>query len=197
MKIVLFGASGMIGSRIAAELEQRGHHVTGASRATGVDITDADSVATAATGADAVVNAISARGVEYTLADVARSLTDGLRKAGVRRVVIVGGAGTLEVAHGTRVVDTPNFPEDYKPEALQAADALEIYRDIDDLDWTVVSPAAFIHPAQRTGRYRLGGDQLLVDNDGNSEISAEDYAIAIADLIEHGSHQRERVTAAW
>ncbi len=197
MKIVLFGSGGMIGSRIAAELGQRGHDLTGASRSTGADITDPASVARIATGADAIVSAISARGVDYTLADVARSLTDGARQAGVRRIVIVGGAGSLAVAPGIRLVDTPDFPAEWKLEALQHADALDVYRDIDELDWTFVSPAAFIHPGERTGRYRLGGDQLLVDDHGNSEVSAEDYAIAIADLLEQGGHERERITVAW
>ena len=113
------------------------------------------------------------------------------------RVVVVGGAGSLEVAPGVRLVDTPDFPEEWKAEALQHADALEVYRTVDDLDWTLVSPAAFIHPGERTGHYRLGGDQLLTNNDGNSEISAEDYAIAIADVVEEDDHKRQRVTAAW
>lgn len=197
MKVVLFGPGGMIGSRIGAELEQRGHDLTGASRSTGADITDPAVVARVAAGADAIVNAVSARGVGYTLADVARSLADGARQAGVRRVVIVGGAGSLEVAPGIRLVDTPNFPARAKPEALQHADALDAYRALDELDWTFVSPAAFIHPGERTGRYRVGGDQLLVDANGNSEVSAEDYAIAIADLLEQGGHERERITVAW
>lgn len=115
--------------------------------ATGADITSPDSFAAVATGADAIVSAVSARGVDYTLADVARSLTEGARQAGVRRVVIVGGAGSLEVAPGARLVDAPAFPAEYTPEALQHADALEVYRAVDDLDWTYVSPAAFIHPA--------------------------------------------------
>lgn len=197
MNITLFGSTGMIGSRIAAELERRGHQVTGASRAGGTDITDPAAVATAANGADAVVCAISARGVEYTLSDVARSLIDGLRRSDARRVLIVGGAGSLEVASGVRLLDTPDFPEEHKAEAGQAADALSIYRQVDDLDWTYVSPAAFIHPGERTGQYRLGGDQLIVDEQGTSEISAEDYAIAIADLVESGEHPRQRVNAAW
>ena len=100
MKIVVFGSTGLIGSRIATELEQRDHEVIGASRATGTDITDPASVAAAATGADAVVSAVAARGVDYTLSDVARSLVDGLRRTGVKRLVIVGGAGSLEVAPG-------------------------------------------------------------------------------------------------
>ena len=197
MNITLFGSTGMIGSRITAELEQRGHHVTGANRSNGTDITDPAAVAAAAEGADVVVCAISARGVGYTLSDVAHALIDGLRRSGARRVVIVGGAGSLDVSPGVRLLDTPDFPEEYKAEAGQAADALAIYRQVDDLDWTYVSPAAFIHPGERTGSYRLGGDQLTVDEHGTSEISAEDYAIAIADLVDSGGHVRERVNAAW
>ena len=197
MKIVVFGATGMVGSRIAAELEQRGHEVVAATRATGVDVRSEDSVAAISQGADAVVSAISARGTDYTLADVARSLSDGVRRSGAKRLVVVGGAGSLEVAPGQRLVDTPDFHEEWKAEALDQADALEVYRGVDDLEWTYVSPAAYIHPGERTGRYRLGGDRLLTLDDGRSEVSAEDYAIAIADLVEQGSHSRERVTAAW
>jgi putative NADH-flavin reductase len=197
MRIVVFGPSGMIGSRIVSELGSRGHEVVGASRAAGTDITDPAAVAGAASGADVVVCAVSARGVDYTLPDVARSLVEGIRDAGVPRLLIVGGAGSLEVAPGERLIDTPDFPEEYKPEAAQAAAALDWLRSVTDCDWTYVSPAAFIHPGERTGHYRLGGDQLLVDEHGTSEISAEDYAIAIADLAEQGGHARERVSAAW
>jgi uncharacterized protein len=197
MKIVVFGPTGMIGSPITTELEQRGHQVTRASRATGADITSPESVAATAAGSDAVISAVSARGVDYTLADVARSLIDGARTAGVRRIVVVGGAGSLEVTPGVRLVDTPDFPEEWKAEALQHADALDVYRAVDDLDWTFVCPAAFIHPGERTGHYRLGGDELLANEDGNSDISAEDYAIAIADLVERDDHNRQRVAAAW
>jgi putative NADH-flavin reductase len=197
MKIVVFGSTGMIGSRIATELEQRGHEVIGASRATGADITDPASVAAAVIGADAVVSAVAARGVDYTLTDVARSSVDGLRRAGVKRLVIVGGAASLEVAPGLRLMDTPDFPDEYKVEASQGIDALAFFQSSSDLDWTYVSPAAVIHPGERTGSYRLGGNQLLVDENGNSEISAVDYAIGIVDLLEQGAHPRSRVTVAW
>jgi putative NADH-flavin reductase len=197
VNITLFGPTGMIGSRIAAELERRGHTVRGASRSTGADVTDPASVAETAAGADAVVCAISARGVDYTYADVAGSLIDGVRRAGMSRLIVVGGAGSLEVSPGTRLVDTPDFPEQWKAEAVNAAGSLAVYRAVEDLDWTYVSPAAFIHPGERTGSYRMGGDQLLVDARGTSEISAEDYAIAIADLLEQGTHARERVGVAW
>jgi uncharacterized protein len=197
MRIVVFGATGMIGSRIAAELQRRDHEVVAASRSTGADVTDPARVAAVVDGADAVVSAVSARTAEYTLVDVGRSLVDGLRRAGVRRLLVVGGAGSLEADGGLRLVDTPDFHEEWKPEALAQADALDFYRGVEDLDWTYVSPAAFIHPGERTGRYRLGGDQLLVDEEGSSEISGEDYAIAIADLVEQADHARRRVTAAW
>lgn len=183
----------MIGSRIADELRRRGHEVVPASRSTGTDSTDPAAVAAAVAGADAVVSAISAREGTYSLADVARSLTDGLRRAGVERLVVVGGAASLEVGPGVRLLDTPEFPDAYRAEARQGADALDVYRGVDDLDWTFVSPAPEIAPGERSGRYRLGGDQLL---ECAGEISAEDYAVAIADLVESGEHARERVGVA-
>ncbi len=197
MKIALFGATGMIGSRIATELESRGHEIVYATRASGYDVTDPASVAAAAAGADAIVSAVSARGASYTLLDVARSLVEGARRAGVGRIVIVGGAATLEVAPGVRLLDTPDFPDEFKEEARQGAEALEFYRTVDDLDWTYVSPAAYIHPGERRGTYRANKHELLVDASGNSEISAEDYAIAIADIVEKHSYPRERVGVAW
>jgi putative NADH-flavin reductase len=197
MRIILLGAGGMIGSRIASELEERGHDVVVASRSSGVDATDPAAVAAASAGADAIVLAVSAREGTYTLMDVAQSLIEGAARAGVQRLIVVGGAGSLEVAPGVRLVDTPEFPDEFRAEALEGAESLEIYRRSDGLEWTYVSPAAYIHPGERTGRYRLGGDQLLVAENGTSEISAEDYAIAIADLLEGGDHSRERVSVAW
>jgi len=198
MKVVVFGYTGMVGSCIVTELSGRGHEIVGASRTSGTDMRDPAAVSAAVSGADAVVSAISARGVDYTLDGAARSLVEGMRQAGIARVVVVGGTASLEVAPGVRLFDTPEFPEEYKAEASQGIAMLAFYRDITDLDWTYVSPAAFIHPGERTGSYRLSaGDQFLADDNGTSEISAEDYAIAIADLVEQGSHVRERVAIAW
>src|SRR6201981_3346060 len=125
MNIVVFGPPGMIGPRIAPELKERGHAVTAATRATGADVTDPPSVASIAAGADAVVSAVSARGMNYTLADVAPALVEGGREAGVRRLLVVGGAGSLEVAPETQLLDTPDFPEDWKPEAIAHTQALD------------------------------------------------------------------------
>jgi putative NADH-flavin reductase len=187
----------MIGTRTANELRTRGHDVVVATRGTGSDITSAQSVREVVAGADAVVCSISAKDASFTYVDAARALVDGMRASGVRRVVVVGGAGSLEVAPGVRLLDSPDFPAEWKDDALELAAALEYYRAIDDIDWTFVSPAAVIEPGERTGRYRLGGDQLLSDHSGESKISAEDFAVAIADLVENGQHVRARVGAAW
>jgi putative NADH-flavin reductase len=197
MKVVLFGAIGMVGSRIAEELTRRSHETVAASRASGDDATDPERVAALARDADAVISAVAARDGDYTNADVARSLLDGVRRVGGRRLIVVGGAGSLEVSPGQRLVDTPDFHQAWKPEALAQADALDVYRVASDVDWTYVSPAAVIAPGARKGRYRTGGDHLLVDAAGRSQISAEDFAIAVVDLLENGGHLRERVTFAY
>ena len=134
---------------------------------------------------------------QESLVGAARGLIDGLRKAGVRRLVVVGGAGSLEVAPGTRLLDTPGFPPDWKPTALGHAAALDIYRDVQDLDWTCVCPAALIEPGERTGAFRIGGDQLLADEAGHSRISVPDFAIAVADVLERGEAIRRRITVAY
>lgn len=214
MKIVVFGASGTIGRAITAELLARGHTVTAATRSgarveglvvqtvTG-DASDPESVARLAAGKDAVVSATGPRrgdgeDPEDSLLGAARGLAEGLRRAGVRRLVVVGGAGSLEVAPGQRLLDTPDFPPPWKPTALAHARTLEeVYREIDDLDWTYVSPPGVIGPGERTGEFRVGGDQLLVDEQGKSRISIPDYAIAFADELEDGEAFRRRITVAY
>ncbi|NUP01869.1 MAG: NAD(P)H-binding protein [Nonomuraea sp.] len=200
MKILVFGATGMIGQRITAELDGRGHDVTGVSRSGPVkgDVHDA---ATLAKGYDAVVVAIApprdGTEPERPFLDANRALVDGLRAAGVSRVVVVGGAGSLQVAPGLDLVDTPDFPELYQKESRAARTVLGLYREIADLDWTYVSPAAEIAPGERTGIYRIGHDTLLSDAEGRSFISAEDYAVAIADELEKNAHPRTRITVAY
>ena len=212
MKILVFGVGGAIGQEITVELLRRGHSVVAVTRAgapiDGLDLqvvqgdaADPASVATLAQGVDAVVSAVGPRrgseNNEESLLGAARGLTDGLRMAGTRRLVVVGGAGSLEVAPGQRLVDTPDFHPAWKPTALAHAKALdEVYRAAGDLDWTYVSPAALIEPGERTGSYRTGGDQLLTDEAGNSRITIPDYAIAIADVVESGDAVRRRITVA-
>jgi putative NADH-flavin reductase len=116
--------------------------------------------------------------------------------SGVKRLIVVGGAGSLEVAPGLHLVDTPGFPEEWKGIALAHRDALELMKGA-SLEWTSLSPAAYIHPGERTGKYRSSLDQLIADEKGNSEISAEDFAIALADEVEHPAHARMRFAVAW
>ncbi|MCG5216231.1 NAD(P)H-binding protein [Streptosporangium soli] len=206
MRVLLFGATGMIGSRVAAEARARGHEVTGVTRGgagetvTG-DASDARAVAALAAGHDAVVLAVApprdGSAAAAPLLAVGLGVLDGLRKAGVRRLLVVGGAGSLEVAPGERLVDTPSFPAVYKNESLAQAELLDLLRaQADDLDWTYLSPAAEIAPGERTGSYRRGGDQLLTGPDGTSTISAEDYAVALVDELENNTAIRRRITVA-
>jgi uncharacterized protein len=216
MKIVLFGATGNVGQRIAKEAIRRGHDVVGVVRDPSAvqspdprvqlvkgDATDANSVAAAAKGADAVVSAISprpnARGLPAPrLADNARALIDGLRTARVKRVLYVGGASTLEIAPGKQLLDQPDFPQAYKAEAIEGREALAVWRkEAEGLDWTFQSPAIEIGPGERTGRYRTTGEQLLFDAEGKSFITFEDYAVAVLDELERPQHVGERFGVAY
>jgi len=232
MKLVLFGATGMLGSRIATEASARGHQVVAVSRsgqspvpgvvAAAADVTDQAQVAELSAGADAVASACSPPrdGTDPRAPYLAlnQSLVEGVRAAGVRRLVVAGGAGSLEIAPGRAQADEPGFPAAYLPEALAQRDVLTYLRTLDDgpddrpddgpdngpdngpddgLDWTYVSPAAEIAPGERTGRYRIGGDQLLTDEHGESHISAEDYAIAFVDELEQDAHPRARMSVAY
>jgi putative NADH-flavin reductase len=206
MRIIVFGANGRQGSRLVTEALERGHEVTAAvrsedragnvdSRATVVvaDALDPDRVAEVSAGHDAALNATKERH-----ADVARALLDGLARAGVPRLVIVGGASSLEVAPGVRLFDTPEFQEEWKAEAASGIESLAVYRSADTpVEWTYVSPGAFLAPGERTGNYRTGGEQLLVTEDGGSAISMEDFAVALVDEVEAGKHPNQRFTAAY
>jgi putative NADH-flavin reductase len=210
MKIILFGANGNIGQRIAAEALSRGHEVTAALRdpsklslkhknlkTVTADVSKPESVAAAARGHDLAISAVGpGKGSAQMLVDVAKTLPAGLAQAGVKRLIVVGGAGSLEVAPGKQLVDQPDFPEIYKPQALAHRDALAIFRK-SDLDWAYVSPAAFIGPGERTGKFRTGLDQLLTDEKGQSRISIDDYAIALIDEAEKPKHARQRFTVAY
>lgn len=213
MNLVLFGASGTIGQRIANEAFARRHRVTAVVRdpsridrsrqgltVVKGDVRDAASVAQVAKGADAVVSAVAPTGGQpFTmLPDAARALIDGVRQAGVKRLVIVGGAGSLESPEGGRVMDRASFPAAWKPYAQAHANALDIYRrDAVGLDWTYLSPADHIEPGERTGRYRTGGDELVVDAEGHSRISAEDFAVALLDELERPAHLWRRFTVGY
>lgn len=211
MKLALLGATGTIGQRILQEALTRGHQVTAIVRdpsrvaqqhdnltvVTG-DIFNADSVAQAVANHDVVISAFGPKhGEEEQLVAATRSLLQGVKQAGVRRLLAVGGAGSLEVAPGLQVVDTPEFPEAWKGIALAHRDALEVLRQDGELEWTSFSPAAMIAPGERTGAYRTGTDQLVTNANGESAISAEDYAVALLDEVENPRFIRQRFTAAY
>lgn len=202
--VAILGITGRAGSRIATELLRRRHTVTGIARNVAPaaaqpgltlkagDVTDAEPLAALLKGHDVVVS--STRFVGGT---DAATLIAAARRAGVKRVIVVGGAGSLEVAPGVALVDTPEFPEIYKAEAVGGSAFLQTLRAETELDWTFLSPSALFAPGERTGRFRLGGDRLLVDASGNSHISMEDYAIALADELETPKHSRARFTVGY
>jgi len=212
VNVLLFGASGNIGSAIARELVARGHAVTAATRAgSGVeglalavrraDATDPAEVAAAAAGQDAIISAIGPKqgpdDQEEVLVGGAQGLIAGARRAGVRRLVVVGGGGSLLVASGERLLDTADFPAAWKPGALAQAAALELYRAAGDLDWTYISPPFLIEAGERSGHVRLGGDAVLYDAQGVSRITYPDFAIALVDELEQGRAIRRRITLAY
>jgi putative NADH-flavin reductase len=212
MKIVVFGAGGRIGSRIIAEALDRGHDVTAAVRhpedytgemphlkVTKADLFKTQDVETAAFDHDAVVCAYgNTRGLPAsTITEVATPLITGLKQANVKRLIIVGGAGSLEISPGVQLVDTPGFPEAYKPSALAAREALKIYQKEKELEWTYFSPAAEISPGDRTGKFRTGTNKLLTGAQGKSFITMEDYAVAVIDELENPLHIRAQMTIGY
>jgi len=212
LKIALVGATGMIGSRVAAEAASRGHEVTAFVRnpdraAAGShanvkfvkgDLFDQATMASAVAGHDVIASAFApAQDAPDTVAEAARALIALARATGIKRVVAVGGAGSLEVAPGVQLVDTEGFPAAYKSVALAHRDALSVYRTATDLDWTFFAPAAMIAPGEKRGHFRTGTDSLIADADGKSAISAEDYAVAFVDEIEAGRFLRKIATVAY
>jgi putative NADH-flavin reductase len=212
MKIAIFGAGGRIGSRIVTEALNRGQDVTAIVRhpenytleaphlrVTRGNLFDTQDVEAAVYDHDAVVCSYSNTGgaTPSTIFEITTPLLNGLKQAHVNRLIIVGGAGSLEVAPGVQLVDTPDFPAAYKPAALAHRDALKIYKQEKDIEWTYLSPAAEIAPGERTGIFRSGSIQLLTDANGKSFISMEDYAVAIVDEILNPKHVREQFTVAY
>jgi putative NADH-flavin reductase len=202
--IAILGITGNAGSRIAGELLARGHRVTGIARdpskatarpgltLVAADATQVSALAPLLQGHDVVVSA-----TRFVGGIDAATLVAAAKQAGVPRIAVVGGAGSLEVAPGVALIDTPQFPDAYKAEAGAGRVFLQALRAEQGIDWTFLSPSALFAPGERTGKFRLGGDQLLVDAQGNSHISMEDFAIALADEIERPQHARQRFTVGY
>ncbi|AFK18280.1 NAD-dependent epimerase/dehydratase family protein [Haloferax mediterranei ATCC 33500] len=211
MNVLLLGASGRIGRRIAAELLDRGHTVTGVSRsgeidgiddtnfeAVSGDATDTDAVAELAADHDAVASALGpAQGDAESLLTMTDAVIEGLRAADVERLVWTGGAGGLRVGPDTRLIETDGFPDELVPIAQAHIDALERIRAADDLDWSYIAPAASIEPGERTGEYRTSDGQLVVDEDDESHISMEDFAVVFVDELENDAAIRTQLGVGY
>lgn len=216
MNLALIGPTGFVGSAVLQELLQRGHHVTALARdpaklpshahlrVVKADVLNSRDVAQAVEGLDAVVSAYNP-GWKHpelyaTFLRGSEEITAGVKQAGVRRLIVVGGAGSLYVAPGVQLVDTPDFPNhvpsEVVPGARAARDALNRLGDETALDWTFVSPPALLAPGERTGRYRVGADELLMDGAQPAGISVKDLAVAIVDELEQPRHIRRRFTVA-
>lgn len=203
MKLAIIGATGNIGGKILAEALSRGHDVTAIVRSPDKllshprltpkkgDVADDAALSALLKDHDAVISSI-----HFSAFDGAK-LVGAVRQSGVRRYLAVGGAGSLEVQPGVQLVDTPQFPAEYKTEAGKGRDYLNFLKQQNDLDWTFLSPAAVIAPGTRTGTFRLGKDAVLFDKDGNSSISQEDYAIAMLDEVEKPQHVKQRFTVGY
>jgi putative NADH-flavin reductase len=203
MKIAVIGASGNAGSRITAELARRGHSVTAIARhpekiaaqanvtATRGDVMDQAGLARLLAGHDVAISSV------HFLASDPAKLIGAAKESKVGRYLVVGGAGSLEVAPGVRLVTTPGFPVAYKAEAEKGAAFLDLLRAEKELNWTFLSPSALFVAGERTGKFRLGTDQLLTAADGKSSISFEDFAVALADEIERPAHIRQRFTVGY
>ena len=203
MKIALVGATGNVGTRLISELTRRGHHVTAiarhpeklqgqaAVRPVLGDVQDESALAAVLAGHDVVIHS-----VKFLSTNVSKIIA-ATKAAKVPRLLVVGGAGSLEVSPGLTLVNTPDFPAEYKPETLAGVEFLNVLRGEKELDWTFLSPSYFFAPGERTGKFRLGKDELLVAADGQSRISTEDFAIALVDELEQPKHSRQRFTVGY
>jgi uncharacterized protein len=213
MNVALIGATGFVGSALLNELLDRGHTVTAIVRhpekiehrsgfvPKAGDVYNTTALAKLIEGHDALISAFNPDWKNPNLyADQVRgtaSIIAAAKQAGIKRVLWVGGAGGLEVKPGVRVIDNPDLPAWVKPGSLATIDALEQLKREPQLEWSFLAPSAALKPGQRTGKFRLGGDQLLVDANGDSVISVQDYAVAMIDELENPKHIRQRFTVAY
>ena len=202
-KIAIIGATGRAGSQLLEEALRRGHSVIAIARHASkighrehvvtkdVDVHDAQALQEAVAGSDVVLSA-----AHFSTLPV-EAIIEPVKKAGVKRLLFVGGAGSLLLPDGTKVIDSKGFPDEYKPEATAGGQYLETLRKEQDLDWTFLSPSAEFVEGERTGKFRLGKDHLLFGADGKSWITFADFAIALLDEVEHPAHSRQRFTVGY
>ncbi|GGA99630.1 NAD(P)-dependent oxidoreductase [Puia dinghuensis] len=217
MKVAIIGATGFVGTALLNELTTRGHEVIAIARhpeniriksplihPVTADVLDPQQVAKAVKGADAVVSAYNPGWTNPRIYEEflegSRAIQAGVRQSGVKRLIVIGGAGSLEIKPGFQLIDTPQFPAEYKPGASGARDYLNEIKKEKDLEWTFFSPAILMnhdHSGVRRGHYRLGLDNPVFDAEGKSVLSVEDLALVIVDELEHPKHIRQRFTAAY
>lgn len=202
-KIAIIGATGRAGSQLLEEALRRGHSVTAIARDTSkigpragvvsqnVDALDSAALQAAVAGHDVVISAAHFSTLP------ASAVIGPVKKAGVNRLLVVGGAGSLLLPDGTRVIDSKGFPAEYKAEAGAGAEFLESLRREQDLDWTFLSPSAEFVEGERAGKFRIGKDALLVSSEGRSWITFADYAIAMLDEVDAPKHIRQRFTVGY
>ena len=214
MKVAIIGATGFVGTALTQEALRRGHTVTGIARhpekstvkdphltvVTG-DILDHQAVSSLVKGHDAVLSAYNAGWANPRLYEDfiqgSEAIQEGARHAGVRRLLVVGGAGSLEITPGVQLVDTPSFPPEWKTGALAARDYLTALRGERDLEWTFLSPPIHLVPGERKGSYRTAKDNPVFNEAGESTISVQDLAVALLDALDKGLHVRERFTVGY
>ena len=214
-EVVLIGASGFVGSAILKEALDRGFKVKAVVRhpekiktvhkdliVKQYDVSSADTVAEVCKGADAVISAYNPGWKNPDIAKettlVYKAILEGVRKAGVKRFLVVGGAGSLLISPGKRIMDSGLIPESYLPAVRALADVYLIDLTAEkSIDWVFFSPAGIIEPGQRTGKFRLGKDDMIVNEKGESKISVQDYAVAMIDEVEKPSHHKERFTIGY
>ena len=215
MKIAVIGATGFVGQNLVAEFSSRGHQVLAIARNTAdipneenvtaksVDVTDVAALAAAVKGYDVVVSAYNAGWANPNLYNDfltgSKAIQQAVKEAGVPRLIVIGGAGSLFI-DGHQVVDGAEFPEAYKQGAMAARDYLNTIKAEEDLSWTFFSPTLEMHPGidtGKTGKYRLGLDNPVFNNEGRSYLSVQDLAVVIADEVEMARHPKQRFTAAY
>ena len=214
-RIALIGASGFVGSALLKESLKRGHTVTAIVRNPEKitlndpnlqiiqgDVLSEQSITDVIKGVDVVISAYNPGWTNPNISQETtaayQSIISGVKKAKIPRLLIVGGAGSLYVAPEKRVMDTGVIPESYLPAVESLANVLyDLQKNEKELDWAYFSPAGNIEPGERTGKFRLGKDQLMVDKDGKSNISVEDYAVAMLDEVDSPVHHRERFTIGY
>lgn len=215
MKIAIIGATGFVGSKITAELASRHHEITAISRNekntdnqnvkyVAADVFNSQELAQILKGHDAVVSAYNSGWTNPNIYDDfiagSKAIQEAVKLSGVKRYITIGGAGSLFVAPGLQAVDTPEFPKEYYAGATAARDYLNILKEEKELDWAFFSPAFEMHQGittGRTGKYRLGSDNPVFDENQRSILSAEDLAVVIADEVENPKHHQVRFTAAY